>query len=80
MSNEYAAVEILWNDAHGGALDDWGEIEKGVHHHPTGVRTVGLLAFRDNVGATVLLSLSDVGESDAYLFIPAGMIQTVREL
>jgi hypothetical protein len=77
---EMVAVEVLWNDAHGGALEDWSEIRKGLHHHPTGVRTVGLLAIRDNAGVTVVLSVTDEGHSDAYLFIPAAGIENIREL
>ena len=75
------AVEILWLDAHGGSFPsaEWGKIGKK-HLSGEEIRTVGLLYAHTKEGVLLLLSMSDRGNVDAYIFIPAGCITEINYL
>lgn len=77
---ELRAVEVRWVDAHGGANEDWSQLDKRTVHKPERIRTVGLVKWEDEDGMTLLLSHDTRGNSDAYIFIPAASIVTVKEL
>ena len=74
-------IEVWWVDAHGGAFPtaEWGEISQ---KHATGevIRTVGLLYSLTDDGVLVLLSMSNRGNVDAYIFIPHGCITELNYL
>lgn len=73
------AVEVIWIDAHGGGVS-WGKKPKQMSHEPDQVRTVGLLHQSDDVGTTVVLSMTQRGHTDAYIFIPAECVRKITYL
>jgi hypothetical protein len=79
--DELEPVEVWWMDAHGGAFPtkEWGEIGEK-HLHGETIRTVGLLYSQTKDGLLLLLSMSNRGNVDAYIFIPRGCITEITYL
>jgi len=79
--DDLEAVEVWWLDAHGGTFPtgEWGKL--GAKHLSAEViRTVGLLVNQDKNGIMLCLSYTDQGETDSYIFIPAGCVTEINYL
>ena len=75
----YPYVELKWNDAH--ADNDFNSPKKlKKKHEPRVVTTVAIQYKRNKAGITIIRDYDDQGEGDGRLFVPAGMIVSVRRL
>lgn len=70
---------VTWHDAHA-SQDFQDSAEVTERHAPRLVRSVGFVYKRDRVGITIVRCTDDQDDFDGRLFIPAGMIKTVRIL
>lgn len=74
---QWSPVKVVWIDAHGGD-EGWGSPEE-LDHHPYEVSTIGFLHKSDEVGVTVVMSMSDE-QIGGYVFVPKVNILSVELL
>jgi len=77
--NPLPVVVVTWVDAHDNpAHIDSDQVDE--EHKPNLVHSVGWLLKKDKKGVTIARCYDDEKESDASLFVPTGMIQSVRKV
>jgi len=74
---QWQPVRVVWIDAHGGDVG-WEE-KDALEHKPYEVSTIGFLYQHDEIGVTVVMSLSDE-QVGGYTFVPKVNIVTVEPL
>jgi hypothetical protein len=76
---DLSLVEVTWRDAHQ-SFETISTEDLGDFHRPCITRSVGYQLLRDSVGISLAGCEDEDGDWDRPLFIPAGMIVTVRVL
>ncbi len=76
---KHTPVMVVWNDAHGGTLENWDHVPE--KFKPTKIISVGQMLSHTKQGLTLHMSRTlEAGLSDGYIFIPSAGVISITTL